>query len=50
MDRVILQFKAPPVKRRCVELYGHATPFTPKIVESKRRFKRHPKHRNLNFN
>lgn len=50
MNRVTLHFKVPPIKRRCVELYGHNTPFTPKVVESKRRFKRQPKHRNLNFN
>jgi hypothetical protein len=44
MKQTVLQFKVPRIKRRCVELYSHDTPFKPKVVESKRGYQRKPKH------
>ena len=35
----------PRIKRRCVELYSANTPFKHKVVQSKKVFQRHPKHK-----
>jgi hypothetical protein len=35
----------PRIKRRCVELYSANSPFKHKVVQSKKVFRRHPKHK-----
>ena len=37
----------PRIKRRCVELYSANTPFKHKVVQSKKVFQRHPKHKTV---
>ena len=40
-----ITIKLPKLKRRAIELYVKDTPFKPKVVENKTKFKRHKKHK-----
>jgi hypothetical protein len=44
MKKEILHFTLGRKKMRAVELYAHDTPFKPKRVENKTRYKRKTKH------
>jgi hypothetical protein len=46
MQKIVISTEAPKHKRRARELFSTEFNYRPKSVESKRTYKRRPKHRN----